>query len=346
MKKRIAYHCLFWLIYLIWGSYITGSYDGNYKRAFLSDLIHLPVKLAVAYFLLYYLLPRYNQTKRYGQQLIILILLIIVSAFIFRATIYFIIQPYFYPESEIHFWNYPKFLWSVFEVFSISAIAVSIKLFKGKYEGLQREQELEKEKLKTELRFLKAQINPHFLFNTLNNIYGLSLKKAPETPESILKLSGLLQFMVHDGSEDSIKLTDEITAINDYIALEKLRYGKRLNIIFEKELENENVQIAPMILLSFIENSFKHGAGESRKDSFIHIKLVVKDEKVLFQVTNSKEGESSDDQTGIGLKNISRQLDLIYGKSHSLDIYNSSELFTVVLKINLNDHAKTSLSHR
>ncbi len=341
-RKRIFYHIAFWLTYLLWGGYVLGSYDGNYNRSFLNDLVHLPLKISVTYFIMYFLLPRYMKEGSSPRLALLFALLVLVGGLIFRFTIYTVTQPYFYPESEIHFWNPPKFLWGVFEVFSISAIAVSIKLFISKYEGMRREQELEKEKLKTELSFLKAQINPHFLFNTLNNIYGLSLKNSPMTSESILKLSGLLHFMIHDGAADRIRISDEISTLRDYIELEKLRYGNRLTCTFETNVDNENEQIAPLILLSFVENSFKHGASESRNQSAIHISLTLQNGILRFQVSNTMEEIASPGE-GIGLKNTSRQLELIYGRNHELAVEIKNSLFTVSLTINLKKHAETEL---
>jgi len=293
---------------------------------------------------MYYVFPLYFEKRQDVQFILILSSLIIISTFTHRIIIYKFIQPLFYTEYTIEFWNYGKLLYGVFDVFSVAAIAISIKLFKSRYESIQREKELENEKLLAELSFLKAQINPHFLFNTLNNIYALSLKNSSETSNSILKLSELLRFMIHDGSLKKIKFSEEINTLNDYIELEKLRYGDRLNIIFEKEIDNEDEMIAPLLLLPFVENSFKHGASESRFASTINISLKQKNGILTFKVINSKENEEFN-KNGIGLKNIKRQLELIYGKHHWLEIKNSPQLFEVHLTINNAAHAKTELSN-
>ncbi len=344
MTKRILYHLLFWLTYLVWAVYVMGSYDGNFSRSFSADATQLPLKIATTYFIMYFLMPRYLITRQYKPLLAILALLIVTTSLFFRLTIYKIIQPFYYPESEFHFWNFGKMLWGTFEIFSIAAIAVSIKLFKQKYASIEREQELQKEKLQAELSFLKAQINPHFLFNTLNNIYGLSLKNSPQTSDAILKLSELLQFMVHDGAAEKIKLADEIKTLKDYIELEKLRYGNRLQVKLESFIDNDQEMIAPLLLIPFVENSFKHGASQSRFNATIEIVLRVENGVLLFQVSNSKEG-GEENTDGIGLKNISRQLELIYGKFHALEIRNSKNTFVVKLTIHLHDHAHAKLPY-
>ncbi len=344
MKKGLLRHILFWIVYYVWSSYVSASFDYNYLRAFISEAVTLPLKIAVTYFVLYYLLPRYVLPKKYKQLVLLFSILVVISGFIFRVLQGEIILPLYYPERPFTPWDAGRFMWAVFEIFSIAAIALSIKLFMLKFESMQREKDLEKEKLQTELSFLKAQINPHFLFNTLNNIYGLSLKNSSKTSDSILKLSELLRFILHDGSLSEIKIEEEIKIINDYIELEKLRYGDRLKIIFEQEIDDENRKIAPLLLLSFVENSFKHGASESRFDSFIKIFLILKNGYLSFSVHNTKEGNEYNDN-GIGLKNIRRQLELIYGDKHTVELKNSHDLFEANLSINLNEHETPELSY-
>lgn len=344
MKRRILYHILFWLVYFIWSGFVSGAYDRLFYRSYVTELFHLPLKLVVTYFLMYFVIPLYFEKRNIGQFILTLLLLIFLSTFVHRIIIYTLIQPLFYPDYSIAFWNYGKILYGAFDVFSVAAIAICIKLFKTRYESVQREKELKTQKLTAELNFLKAQMNPHFLFNTLNNIYALSLNNSPETSNSILKLSELLRFMIHDGSLEKIRLSEEISTLKDYIELEKLRYGDRLNIIFEKDIDNENEMIAPLLLLPFVENSFKHGASESRFASSLNISLYLKNGILTFKVINSKENEEPN-KHGIGLKNIKRQLELIYGKYHSLEIKNSSQQFEVSLTINIAEHAKTELSN-
>ena len=155
----------------------------------------------------------------------------------------------------------------------------------------------------------------------------------------------MLRFILHDGSMAEIKIVDEIKIINDYIELEKLRYGERLTINFKIDIDNENQKIAPLILLSFIENSFKHGASESRFNSSINISLVLKNEYLSFSVTNSNEGGSYN-ENGISLKNITRQLELIYENRHRITIKNLHDLFELKLTVNLLEHANIKLPDR
>jgi len=312
----------------------------------MTDLIQLPLKILVTYFIIYYLLPKYFNTKKYKQLVLISILLVISSGSIFRIIQGKITLPIFYHERQFTPWDPGRFLWALFEVFFPAMLATSIVLIKSKFESMKREQELQKEKLKTELNFLKAQINPHFLFNTLNNIYGLSLINSPQTSGSILKLSELLRFILRKGTLTEIKIEDEVKILYDYIELEKLRYGERLNYSFQTEIDNQDEMIAPLLLLPFVENSFKHGASESRFISFISIYLKLIDGLLVFKITNSKEKKRGDNENGLGLKNIQRQLELTYGIHHHLDIQNTVNDFSISLTINLKEYEKTQLYNR
>ena len=248
MNKRIALHVLFWLTYLLWSGYILGSYDGNFTRSFLNDISHLPLKITVTYIIMYYLLPNYVNTRKYSQLFFYLILLVIFSSLIQRFTIYRITQPNFYPESTFYFWNFPKLLWGAFDVFSIAAIALSIKLFKNRYESQQREEELKREKLETELRFLKAQINPHFLFNTLNSIYALTRVQSEAAPDAVMRLSKILRYMLYE-TDKSTTIEKELRIVDDYIELQKLRFGKKINVSVVKAVDDPQKALAQLIIL-------------------------------------------------------------------------------------------------
>jgi LytS/YehU family sensor histidine kinase len=197
------------------------------------------------------------------------------------------------------------------------------------------EQVLQKEKAIAELKFLKAQISPHFLFNTLNNIYSLARKESKLTPEVILKLSKLMRFMLYDASSPTILLIDELKLIEDYIALEKLRYSDRLRVEFKSDLDFPSQRMAPLLLIHFVENAFKHGASESRFDSFISIHVELKKGMLLAKITNTtEEHQQLKEDNAIGLNNMKRQLELLYPK-HTLTITKEIRKFSIELIIPL-----------
>jgi LytS/YehU family sensor histidine kinase len=205
-------------------------------------------------------------------------------------------------------------------------------------------QQLRIEKQQAELNYLKSQTNPHFLFNTLNNIYSLSRDKSDLAPESILRLSKILRFMLYETSGAYISVEQELKVISDYIALEKLRYDESLRINFNYDIEDMRQALPPLLLIPLVENAFKHGVSETRNQPFVDIHLSIKKRQLAFLVKNSTEGVSEDGNVkeNIGLSNLRRQLELLY-KDYQLSIQQDSSEFTANLKINLASHVENTL---
>ena len=203
----------------------------------------------------------------------------------------------------------------------------------------QAAQQLKFEMQAAELNYLRSQTNPHFLFNTLNNIYSLARDKSDLTPESILRLSKILRFILYETGGKSITIGQELKVIGDYIALEKLRYDDSLRVDIEYDVENMEQAIPPLLMIPLVENSFKHGVSETRNHPFVEISLSVKDQSLEFIVENSvdqSENEGSGNEK-IGLANLRRQLALLY-KDYDLSIQHSDSVFIAALKINLRSH--------
>jgi two-component system LytT family sensor kinase len=200
---------------------------------------------------------------------------------------------------------------------------------------------LEKEKVTAELNFMKAQIHPHFLFNTLNNLYVLTLQKSEKAADTVLKLSEMLDYMLYKCNESTVSISEEIQLIQNYIDLEELRYGDRLELVFNKNIDNAQTQIAPLVLVSLIENAFKHGASGTVTVPKIKIEISVKDEQLLFSIYNTKpihvQKDNPSFKNGIGLVNTKSQLQLIYPEMHSIEIIEDKTSYEVKLQINLKD---------
>ncbi|MFK8005862.1 MAG: sensor histidine kinase [Saprospiraceae bacterium] len=193
---------------------------------------------------------------------------------------------------------------------------------------------LEKEKSETELNFLKQQINPHFFFNTLNNLYALSITKDEQTPEVILQLSELMRYVIYKGKEESVKLKEEVKYIEDYIQLQQIRLYKNLDYQFEKNISNPAVRIPPLLFIVLIENAFKHGIEPSEKECFLHLSLTSDEHDLVFICKNSLE-EKSVGEIGIGLENLKRRLELRFPNQHNLEIKETQNTFETTLKISL-----------
>ncbi|MEM1358481.1 MAG: sensor histidine kinase, partial [Bacteroidota bacterium] len=216
---------------------------------------------------------------------------------------------------------------------------VFVKIGIDQLRSQQQVAQLKQEKTAAELSFLKAQIHPHFLFNTLNNLYTLTLEKSDEAPEVVVKLSEMLDYLLYHAKATKVPIGREIELIENYLGLEELRYGDRLQLTFHYDIDDPTAMISPLLLLSPVENAFKHGASGITERTLIRITLTVKAGQLHFQVWNTKPPTPPVDERaytkGIGLKNVSSQLDLTYPNRHVMDITDTSDDYTVDLRIEL-----------
>jgi LytS/YehU family sensor histidine kinase len=201
----------------------------------------------------------------------------------------------------------------------------------------QATQQLRIEKQEAELNYLKSQTNPHFLFNTLNNIYSLARAKSDLAPEAILRLSKMLRFMLYETAGAYIAIEQEVKIISDYIALEQLRYDETLRINFNHDIEDMKQSLPPLLLVPLVENAFKHGVSETRNEPFVDIHLSVNKRQLVFVVKNSSDALEGRVKENIGLSNLRRQLQLLY-TDYKLEVQQDSSVFTATLKINLASH--------
>ncbi len=218
----------------------------------------------------------------------------------------------------------------------ISLIGSSLFAIAGFAASKEKEMaQLKSEKLKAEMDFLKSQTNPHFLFNALNNIYTLSVIKSDRTPENLLKLSDMLRYMLYDCKADRVPLKKELEYIDNFVALNQLKDSQGLNIKIKLDRSQPNLMVAPLIFIPFIENAFKHSKIEDLEKGWIEIELNIIDTVIHFNVRNSipEKAYTKDTIGGIGLKNVKRQLELIYPEKHSLDIVRKDAVFEIILKI-------------
>lgn len=203
----------------------------------------------------------------------------------------------------------------------------------------QSTQQLRIEKQEAELNYLKSQTNPHFLFNTLNNIYSLARDKSDLAPESILRLSKILRYMLYETGAAYIAIEQELKILDDYIALERLRYDESLHINFNHDIEDKKQALPPLLLMPLVENAFKHGVSETRGQPFVEMHLSVKQRQLAFTVRNSSDVSSTKGpvKENIGLSNLRRQLELLY-TDYNLSVQQGESQFTATLKINLASH--------
>jgi two-component system LytT family sensor kinase len=335
LKKRWLYHVLFWVVYnLFVGLLFFSLYDITEPKFYVFILFFLPGELLLVYFNIYVLMPRLLFTGKYWQYALALALSIttiaILNTFIHRLNVS-LGSPYFSMGVDFAL---RKIFARSFELFSLMSVATGVKMAKDWLLQLQYIREKEKQYLETELNFLKSQINPHFFFNTLNNLYSLTLKKSDLAPEVVLKLSDLMSYMLYESNTPKIALDKEIMYLRNYIDVEQLRFGQRLNVDFEVSGPTEQVSIPPMILILFVENSFKHGTRNIIHKIDISISLKVAEGYLHFRVENPVGNDLTvSDQTGIGLKNAQRRLELLYGHQYTLDLAIDNNIYIASLKI-------------
>lgn len=348
-RTRIIAHMLFWLAYWLYHSLIYGSYEQDYLAQFKWESFYLPVKVAATYFTLYVLLPRYFLNRKYIGFALILGASLLFAAFMQRILDYAIVYRVMDPSLlEEPFFSATPILKIIIGIYPVVALAAFIKLGKHWYERDRLARELEKDKLEAELKFLKAQIHPHFLFNTLNNLYALTLKGSEQAKEVVLKLSDLLSYMLYDGNKRQVNLDEELDVIETYLTLEKIRYGDRLKISYTVNGNTGDKQIPPMLVIPFVENAFKHGTSGESEHVWVDIQVEVTNN--LFRMTvennNPDSPPDTDDEIdlvykeGIGLKNVKRRLELLYGNRHNLQIYDGKSIFRVVMELQINSTLK------
>jgi len=328
---RILYHVLFWIALYVLDVLIFGIGYENLDHFVTLVLAEVPPQVFLAYIVMYWIIPQYVKQKRFAASLLSLFVAFIVSGFV-GHLFFFAFNLY---EANTSILDVPKICVRGFYAVLHASIAVAIKLIKMWYENEKRVSEMEKSKLASELKMLRDQVNPHFMFNTLNNLYGLIGRNPLQAQESVLRLSRIMHHMLYESNHNRIPMQQEIRCIRDYIELEKLRYPENLSISLNVQDDVQNLSIVPLTIFPFVENSFKHGASEMIEEAWINIDFSTFKNSFVFKIENGKGPKVTFESSGIGLKNVQRRLELIYGEDHSLQIIDGTETFLVVLKISL-----------
>ena len=348
------YHIPFWMLYnyLLWALEIDSPYQAAhaifFSVFFIKYFFYVIFPAFAVYFNLYFLIPRYLQKGHYVIYIIFLALTIVVSSAL--------IVPGYYLSAWLDGGNVEKTFgisrnWNGFyhlvkeeplkSTLGAITLAMSIKLTKNWIQAQRRQQLLEKEKLETELKFLKYQFNPHFLFNSINSIFFLIHKNPDMASDSLAKFSELLRHQLYESNDNQIPLDKEIAYLENFIGLEKLRQNQDLKVSFDAGQNHPaNLGIAPFILMTFVENAFKHVSKHKGGPNWITIRIAVTDHKLYLDIANSKADEQLKEVInygGIGLKNVQRRLDLIYPGQYELEIKNSPDSFVVKCSLQLSE---------
>ena len=334
-----VYHALFWLCYYIFGGLIVLSIHRVYDARFYAELLTLlPPDMLLVYTNLYLLIPSLLLRRHYPLYFLTLLLAMCVTSSIniWLHYLYTVNGSAFFASNSR--FTIPDLASQLINSIYLVGLTTGLKFFKDSMEQRQRIREQEQQQIALELNFLKAQVHPHFFFNTLNNLYSLTLQRSDLAPEVVLKLSSLMSYMLYESGAPYVPLEKEIANLENYIALERLRFGNRLSLSFEKDtVPQEGIRIPPLILLTFVENSFKHGISQIIGDGRIDIHLGVRDDELTFMIDNSV-GETlanspSPATNGLGLRNVLRRLDLLYGNQYCFEKSETAANFRITLKI-------------
>ena len=348
LRKVWFWHLIFWIGYLSFKVYhefvwVYPKYPqlaplSVFFEAIVAQLTMMPVKMIFSYWLVFRLLPSFTNV---WIKWIYFMVGLAIAIIIFRLVAIYITLPYSYqliPDTQPLF-SFGLISSAMIDILMVAGSGAALVLYQRNRESKEKAEQLEKEKIAAELQFLKQQTNPHFLFNTLNNLYALARKISSHTSDAIMQLSKLMRFVLYEASYSSIPLKKEVEIIYDYINLEKLRFGKRLKLELKIQ-EDLTGQISPLLLLPLVENAFKHGAGESEVKPFVSIQLIKEQNELTFIVKNTTPVNSSQEaEEGIGLNNLRRQLSLQY-PDHYIATQITDGMYIASLKLKLTDEQR------
>lgn len=340
---RVARHLVFWLVRLANLSFVYHSHVHMVPRApvltwdtaIKASLVELSAEMLLSYGIAYGLFPLLFERRKYGR-FAIATLALLVLVFISRYPAQVVFQfPFLSTDSPGSFWN--ALMQFIRTGFTTWLLFIAWRLNKRYFQRIRERMALSKEKADVEFQLLKAQVHPHFLFNTLNNIYSFALDGSPRAQELLVRLSSMMNYMIYDCEADRMPLQQELHLLEDYIGLEKARYGDRLNLEVSIQGDTGRRRIAPLLMIPFVENSFKHGASQVLDHPWVRLQIRAAGDQLDFRLSNNRpQGlAAGNGKSGIGLKNIRRRLELLYPNRYRLEIDPAAGIFSVRMVVPL-----------
>ncbi len=336
-SKLIA-HLFFWLALLAALTYLEVAINGlPLGFALGNELIRIAFYAILIYLNVYVLIPRFLSDRKlliYGAFLILIVLVmtpLMINLFYWKYQGYPDLQEQVI-QHQAGYYILNFLLTSTFTVFKIISDWIKSE---------RERRRIQTQNMQSELRFLKSQINPHFLFNTLNSLYALTIKKSDLAPEIVLRLADMMRYMLYECNEKWVPLSREVAYVENYLELEKLRHGTQADVVFTCEGDVENKSIAPLMFIPFLENSFKHGLSRSLSTGYVHVFLKVTQEHVFFRIENSKPDTHPQPEArtfgGIGLTNVRKRLQMLYPDQHELLVVHDPLTFRVELTLHFSE---------
>ena len=363
-KYRLQRHIIFWVSWWLFQTFIYSFSPaielntGYLKRLTLSSVdafFYLSAHMFLAYSLMYYVLPRFILKEKYVKAALVTVLLLLATATISALTNFYILDPLgrsvlSHVGQRIPLTQDSLFFFALIAglrgAITIGGFAAAIKLIKYLTMKEQKNTELQKQNISSQLQLLKAQVHPHFLFNTLNNIYSHAQVASKDAPRLVAGLSDLLRYMLYECNQATVPLWKELKMLRDYIALEQIRYNNQLDLSIEIPDDDGDLLIAPLLLLPLVENSFKHGTSQVLDHPWISLIISLNGSELKMKLVNGKSEYSDKTSSGIGINNVRTRLELIYPGRHELRISNTEDAFIVTLNVELEKAPAKSLSEK
>jgi sensor histidine kinase YesM len=310
---------------------------------FVNTILALTIQIIFTYTLLYFLLPRYLLKGK------AMLFIVLNGTLLFACVVLFYFEFKYCNPVIRHLFNQPSKIYTHKELLScctdmvffncptVGGIALGIELLKRWWLKQNESMQLTTAVASAELQLLKAQIHPHFLFNTLNNLYWFIINASPKAPEMVKQLSGMLHYIIYECNQPLVPLEKELAMIKDYTTLEKVRYGDQIDMSVDIRGDAKNKLIAPLLLIPFVENCFKHGASKMLSKPLVNLNIILEEETLYFQLNNSKPlaYSNTNHKSGIGLSNVEKRLQILYPGSHHLIMTEEPEHFTVMLELEI-----------
>jgi two-component system, LytTR family, sensor kinase len=353
-RSNLKLSVFFWLAYFAYEWLSQATIACEYERFLINAAVIVPITFVATWFTIHVLIKQFFLKKRLVEFWVGFVLSAILFTVLRRAFNYYYTYPLYWPNGQqTPFIFFPKMTIEMVNIYLIAALYTMFYFMRDWYEQQRLSQELQRDKVEAQLQLLKSQVQPHFIFNTLNNIYSLSLKNNPKTPDLIYRLSSLLSYMLYDSRQDTIPVQKEMEYIHNYIELEKIRYGERLDVAVNCFDTVDKFFIPPFLLLPLVENSFKHGVSNDVGASWIRIDVSVKDDWLTVKIENSRVTDNHNGNghhngqlngnghtnsqavgyNGIGLQNVKQRLEILYPDRHDFKHLSEGQSFLTVLKL-------------
>lgn len=338
LNSQYSLPIIFWLLYFLYEWLTPASMTYEYSRYFLSAVVMVPTTMITGLLIVHLYFHRlYLAGKKH--LFIIGVVVTVLAALLLRRWFYcYHTYPQYYPELlDQPFFYVPKLVIDLVNMGLIITLYSSIYFFRAYFEQQKKNEALQKENIRSELELLKMQVHPHFIFNTLNNIYSFAIQRNPATPDLIHGLSTFLDYNLYAAKQNSVALEAELEYIKNYMELEKIRVANKLDTSINILTPIAGFRISPMLILPFIENAFKHGVSQETMGSWIGIDVAIQQNRLTLAVENScpmaEDGLEANGRSGIGLQNVKRRLEILYGSTYRINFSKSRGAFLVKLEL-------------